>query len=682
MDGTVTHDSSNGTQPFYITRSGATNQTGRLYADDSTFVFDSIQDETGGAAFMFRSTNASVTNQNVLELNPVGVFVNQDGANQDFRVETSANTHALFVDAGANAVHINGSTDVDDHPLVVHAGTNANAIAIRGRSDDIGEISFFENDATTKVGSLQFRNNYARLDHRASGGSVNINVGPALAQIVDHYETGAVFNESGSNNIDFRIESDSQSHMFFVDASENSVLINNSSTRGDGTNYSSFVTRSLVSNGSTEAPFFIGYSSTGIGDGFIMTSTDNTSYLTAASFNDYVTDYETTFVIRVHPNSTPGNYVESMRFGNTSVVVNEQSRDCDFRVESNNNANMFFVNAGADTVHLGSSSGSSVLNVYSTGRGSSVIALNVVNEDSGSGVNTLFNTTNNIDQDFQIKVSEVGASVKATYIGPSTNTNLILTGASVGTLNKDLALSSSSIVVNQDSRNMDFRVEGNGQSHALFVDASNDRIGIRTSAPTVGFEVNTTSKFQNTIDVFNGESHFTNSSTYTDPNAGVGRAAKFSGGGIASVSAYIGTLSKGSGSFQIDHPLPEKTETHHLVHSFVEAPQADNIYRGKVELVAGQATVNIDTIAGMTEGTFVLLNRDVQCFTTNEAGWTAVRGSVSGNILTVEAQDNTCTDTVSWLVIGERQDQHMYDTDWTDENGKVIVEPLKPEPQP
>ena len=32
---------------------------------------------------------------------------------------------------------------------------------------------------------------------------------------------------------------------------------------------------------------------------------------------------------------------------------------------------------------------------------------------------------------------------------------------------------------------------------------------------------------------------------------------------------------------------------------------------------------------------------------------------------------------ISWLVIGERKDKHMYDTDWTDENGRVIVEPLK-----
>jgi len=138
-----------------------------------------------------------------------------------------------------------------------------------------------------------------------------------------------------------------------------------------------------------------------------------------------------------------------------------------------------------------------------------------------------------------------------------------------------------------------------------------------------------------------------------------------------------GSLSKGSGSFKIDHPLPEKTNTHHLVHSFVESPQANNIYRGKVDLVSGTATVNIDTVSGMTEGTFVLLNRDIQCFTSNETGWTAVKGSVSGNTLTITAQDNTCTDTISWMVIGERQDQHMIDTDWTDDNGKVIVEPLK-----
>ena len=138
----------------------------------------------------------------------------------------------------------------------------------------------------------------------------------------------------------------------------------------------------------------------------------------------------------------------------------------------------------------------------------------------------------------------------------------------------------------------------------------------------------------------------------------------------------VGSLSKGSGSFKIDHPLPSKTDTHHLVHSFVEGPQADNLYRGTVSLVEGSATVNLDTAGGMSEGTFVCLNTNVQCFTSNESGWTAVKGSVSGNVLTITAQE-TCEDVVSWMVVGERCDQHMLDTEWTDENGRVIVEPLK-----
>ena len=143
--------------------------------------------------------------------------------------------------------------------------------------------------------------------------------------------------------------------------------------------------------------------------------------------------------------------------------------------------------------------------------------------------------------------------------------------------------------------------------------------------------------------------------------------------------SVAGSFSKGSGSFKIDHPLPAKKDTHHLVHSFVEAPQADLIYRGTATLSSGTATVNLDTIAGMTEGTYVLLNTNSSCFTSNETDWDAVKGSVSGNTLTITCQNNSSTATVSWLVIGERHDQHMKDTEWTDDNGKVIVEPLKEE---
>ena len=146
-----------------------------------------------------------------------------------------------------------------------------------------------------------------------------------------------------------------------------------------------------------------------------------------------------------------------------------------------------------------------------------------------------------------------------------------------------------------------------------------------------------------------------------------------------SVTVY-GALTKGSGSFRIPHPLAGLSTTKDLVHSFIEGPQCDNIYRGKIDLVGGTATVNLDTKSDMTAGTFVALNRDVQCFTTNESGWTAVKGSVSGNILTITAQDNTCTDTISWMVVGERQDDTVKSLDMTDSEGNLIVEPDQPAP--
>ena len=164
------------------------------------------------------------------------------------------------------------------------------------------------------------------------------------------------------------------------------------------------------------------------------------------------------------------------------------------------------------------------------------------------------------------------------------------------------------------------------------------------------------------------------------PNGSASSSFKIESTGAATFSSSVtvtGSLSKGSGSFRIDHPLESMSKTHQLVHSFVEAPQADLYYRGKIKLINGKGQANIDEVATMTEGTFEALCREVQCFTTNESGWDLIKGKVIGNIIYIESQNINSTDEISWLVIGERQDKHMMDTEWTDNNGKVIVEPLK-----
>jgi hypothetical protein len=145
----------------------------------------------------------------------------------------------------------------------------------------------------------------------------------------------------------------------------------------------------------------------------------------------------------------------------------------------------------------------------------------------------------------------------------------------------------------------------------------------------------------------------------------------------AAAAISVGALSKTSGTFRIDHPLDHLSKSHDLVHSFIEGPYADLIYRGEVLLENGCASVNLDEHSRMTQGTFEKLNRNITCFTSNETGWTPVKGYVEENILYIKSLDKDCNDKVSWLVIGERKDKDIYEVDWTDDDGRVQTEQSK-----
>ena len=138
-----------------------------------------------------------------------------------------------------------------------------------------------------------------------------------------------------------------------------------------------------------------------------------------------------------------------------------------------------------------------------------------------------------------------------------------------------------------------------------------------------------------------------------------------------------GELTAGTKTFKIDHPLPSKNSSHSLIHSCIEGPRADCNYRGQASLELGTVTVNLDLESGMTEGTFQALTRDAQCWIQNDDGWGPVRGSVEGNLLIIESKDMTSDDTVSWLVVAERQDTYMLQAAWTDDEGHPILEPEK-----
>ena len=296
--------------------------------------------------------------------------------------------------------------------------------------------------------------------------------------------------------------------------------------------------------------------------------------------------------------------------------------------------------------------------------------------DGGTQIGNLANNSSALhinvstqDKDFAVNGNDGGSTFTALTLdmseaGHATFNSGATFGAQINGTNLSLSASSVPFLVNQTANNLTATFKGAG-------------LGTMELEGTASGAFIDMKQGSNDYDVRFGAN---NTGGYAAMGSGAnGFSFNFADGSGSGTVTVSGTLNKTSGSFRIAHPLESKKDTHHLFHSFVEGPQCDNLYRGKVTLSSGSATVNLDTKSGMTDGTFVALNRDIQCFTTNETGWTPIKGSVSGNVLTITAQDNSCTDTISWLVIGERQDDEIKASSLTDNDGNLVVEKLKSE---
>ncbi|MBS0625974.1 MAG: hypothetical protein JSS32_07985, partial [Verrucomicrobia bacterium] len=112
--------------------------------------------------------------------------------------------------------------------------------------------------------------------------------------------------------------------------------------------------------------------------------------------------------------------------------------------------------------------------------------------------------------------------------------------------------------------------------------------------------------------------------------------------------SVTGSLSKGGGSFKIDHPLDPQNK--YLYHSFAESPDMLNIYNGNVFLdEAGEATVNLPSY-------FEALNRDFKYQLTPFAiAIVYVRKKIENNQFSIGS--NVPNIEVSWQVTGIRKDR-------------------------
>ena len=141
-------------------------------------------------------------------------------------------------------------------------------------------------------------------------------------------------------------------------------------------------------------------------------------------------------------------------------------------------------------------------------------------------------------------------------------------------------------------------------------------------------------------------------------------SAGFAGHFIGNVQV-TGNLSKGGGSFKIDHPLDP--ENKYLSHSFVESPDMMNIYNGNVTLdQQGEAVVKLPEW-------FQTLNRDFRY------SLTAIGAPAPNLFIAEEVAENRFKIAggapgvrVSWQITGIRQDPYA-------NKNRIKIEEEKPE---
>ncbi|HSW54266.1 MAG TPA: hypothetical protein VLH59_04190 [Ignavibacteriaceae bacterium] len=150
----------------------------------------------------------------------------------------------------------------------------------------------------------------------------------------------------------------------------------------------------------------------------------------------------------------------------------------------------------------------------------------------------------------------------------------------------------------------------------------------------------------------------TNYGIYSSVSGGTTNWAGYFSGNVN----VTGTLSKGGGSFKIDHPLDPQNK--YLYHSFVESPDMMNIYNGNIVTDgSGYATVNLPDW-------FEALNKEFryQLTVIGDFAQAIIAQEVQGNQFAIRTDKPNVK--VSWQVTGIRKDAFA-------EKNRIPVEELK-----
>ena len=265
----------------------------------------------------------------------------------------------------------------------------------------------------------------------------------------------------------------------------------------------------------------------------------------------------------------------------------------------------------------------------------------------GGGGVANFAVTNNSSKDFALRAtSNSTATGGAGFFGYTNNTE---TGNAIFAQTSGLGSAISAISINSGSTTP--TIESISSSGSAAVRGSGDTgIGLWGRGGVAGSGAVAIGSVGQYLGSGLGYGIFGTSTAEGFAGAFSGRVTIAGATNISGNLSVSGALSKGSGTFKIDHPLDPSNKF--LFHSFVESPDMKNIYDGVVTLdAAGEANVVLPEY-------FEALNKDFRYQLTCVGGFAQVYVSqeISGNQFRIAGGRPGLK--VSWQVTGIRKDPY------------------------
>jgi len=388
---------------------------------------------------------------------------------------------------------------------------------------------------------------YAGLTHTfatGTGGATNLTLSGASGSELATFAGAATFNENGAD-ADFRVESDTNTHALFVNAGNSRVGINNSTPDGtlhvhtgtSGTlaalstaddlvieNSSSGGMSILVPDASTASIIFstptrqtgaylnwayttpamtLGTNLTGASLRLLADNSVTNLTLSGASGSETAT-FAKNVVIPVA--DINGGTVDGATIGGSSAAAGTfttLSATGNLTVDTNT----LFVDSTNNRVGIGTGSPSRKLHVVDSLAGGAFLALSLWNNTTDTaGTKTIFEMpVFNGTSGFSITSFGNSSDLYNAFITTQQPSSSLIFGSGSSTERTRINASGTLIhklaaTFNEDGADADFRVESDTNTHALFVDAGNSRVGINNSTPDGTLHVHTGSAGSVTAD--------------------------------------------------------------------------------------------------------------------------------------------------------------------------------------